>query len=182
MTLYINSASELINVLKGVKASGQIASITGESDMVLRKFNTDGLPKEHIKNGFQPRNEFTVKFNFGADYEKKMSKILGEKYTAHDDNRVHFIDNLIMQYKSTGTICIIYMPNNYSHSRVILNGTTISDEDMAYAKRFMPIKKDSTNVVEYRTLSLMNIKKLTVNKITYIVNITEFDYELQEVA
>ena len=44
----------------------------------------------------------------------------------------------------------------------------------------MPKKKASTAVIEYRTLSLKNIKSISINKEKYDVEIS--DWEVREVA
>ena len=113
-------------------------------------------------------------FHFGHDYEKTMSKIIGEDYKASDKNRRHIVKNVVMQYISTGTVCLIYMPQNYNKTRVILDGETISAADEAYMKRFIP-KSKSSAPVEYRTLSLSNIKSISINHEKYDVMIENWD-------
>lgn len=176
----ITTVDEFIELMSNAKCNGKYVTVYGESDIKLNKFNTDGLPKEHIKDGFQPRTDFSVTFHFGQDYEKTMSKILGEDYKATDTNRRHLVKNVVMQYISTGNVCLIYIPNNYSKNNIILDGEKISAEDEAYMKRFMPKKKASTSVIEYRTLSLKNIKSISINKEKYIVDI--IDWEVREAA
>ena len=171
----ITSVDEFITLMSNAKCNGKYVTVYGESDVKLNKFNTDGLPKEHIKDNFIPRTDFSVTFHFGQDYEKTMSKILGEDYKASDKNRRHLVKNVIMQYISTGNVCLIYIPNNYSKNNIILNGEKISAEDEAYMNRFMPKKKASTSVIEYRTLSLKNIKSISINKEKYDVDIIDWD-------
>lgn len=176
----ITTVDEFIELMSNAKCNGKYVTVYGESDIKLNKFNTDGLPKEHIKDGFQPRTDFSVTFHFGQDYEKTMSKILGEDYKATDTNRRHLVKNVVMQYISTGNVCLIYIPNNYSKNNIILDGEKISAEDEAYMKRFMPKKKASNSVIEYRTLSLKNIKSISINKEKYVVDI--IDWEVREAA
>ena len=66
------------------------------------------------------------------------------------------------------------MPQNYNKTRVILDGETISAADEAYMKRFMP-KSKSSAPVEYRTLSLSNIKSISINHEKYDVMIENWD-------
>ena len=179
-TNIITSVDEFINIMANAKCNGKYVTVYGESDIKLNKFNTDGLPKERIKDDFQPRTSFSVTFHFGQDYEKTMSKILGEDYKATDTNRRHIVKNVIMQYISTGTVCLIYIPNNYCKNNIILNDEPISVVDKAYMERFMPKKKASTAVIEYRTLSLKNIKSISINKEKYDVEIS--DWEVREAA
>lgn len=176
----ITTVDEFIELMSNAKCNGKYVTVYGESDIKLNKFNTDGLPKEHIKDGFQPRTDFSVTFHFGQDYEKTMSKILGEDYKATDTNRRHLVKNVVMQYISTGNVCLIYIPNNYSKNNIILDGEKISAEDETYMKRFMPKKKSSSSVIEYRTLSLKNIKSISINKEKYVVDI--IDWEVREAA
>lgn len=176
----ITTVDEFIELMSNAKCNGKYVTVYGESDIKLNKFNTDGFPKERIKDGFQPRTDFSVTFHFGQDYEKTMSKILGEDYKATDTNRRHLVKNVVMQYISTGNVCLIYIPNNYSKNNIILDGEKISAEDEAYMKRFMPKKKASSSVIEYRTLSLKNIKSISINKEKYEVDI--IDWEIREVA
>ena len=103
-----------------------------------------------------------------------MSKILGEDYKASDKNRRHIAKNVVMQYISTGTVCLIYMPQNYNKTRILLDGEPISAADEAYMKRFMPQSKKSAPV-EYRTLSLSNIKSISINHEKYDVMIENWD-------
>ena len=109
-----------------------------------------------------------------------MSRILGEDYKATDTNRRHIVKNVIMQYISTGNVCLIYIPNNYSKNDIILNDEPISIVDKAYMERFMSKKKTSTSVIEYRTLSLKNIKSISINKEKYDVEIS--DWTVREAA
>lgn len=171
----ITTVEEFIELMSNAKCNGKYVTVYGESDIKLNKFNTDGLPKERIKDGFQPRTDFSVTFHFGQDYEKTMSRILGEDYKATDTNRRHLVKNVVMQYISTGNVCLIYIPNNYSKNNIILDGEKISAEDEAYMKRFMPKKKVNTSIIEYRTLSLKNIKSISINKEKYTVDIIDWD-------
>ena len=76
---------------------------------------------------------------------------------------------------STGTVCLIYMPQNYNKTCVILDGETISAADDAYMKQsFMP-KSKSSAPVEYRTLSLSNIKSISINHEKYDVMIDDWE-------
>lgn len=155
----IFSVDELVATMKAAKAGGQYVTLYGESDYRMNKFPTDGSQRERIRDGFQPRVKFSVKFHFGEDYEKRMSKITGEDYKASDSNRIHLVKNVIMQFVSTGTTCFIYMPESYKPLGMYLDGEVISDEDRAYAKRYQA-KSNSDSF--YRNLNVKNIEKIVI--------------------
>jgi len=166
----IKSIEQLIEVMNNAKNGGQFATIIGESEIRLNKFPTDGSERVRIADGFIPKSVFSVEYHFGADYEKKMAKVLGvSEYEAHDANRVHIVPNLIMQYVSTGTICLIYMPSGYKKIDTTLNGVSMSAEEIAYMKRYQP--KASASVVEYRTLNVMNVREIHFGGEIYYVDI-----------
>ena len=180
MTNVITTIEDLQSILETAKCGGQFVSISGESPVNLLKKANDGS-KERIKDNFAPVTRFSVTFHFGEDYEKKMSKLLGEDYKASDANRVHLVKNVLMQYISTGNTCIIYMPSNYTKSGIYLNGNPISDEDKAYMERFKSLAKPSVAIVDYRTLSVKNVKAITINHTTYKVAIG-YNIQLGEVG
>ena len=163
----IFSVSDLVGILKSAKCGGQYVALYGESDYKLNKFPTDGSERIRIKDGFQPRKKFVVKFHFGEDYERKMSKMLGEEYKASDKNRIHLVKNVLMQFASTGTTCVIYMPESYTDNGIYLNGQPISEEDLAYAKRYKSPTKASA--IEYRNLNVTNVERIAVGGETYEV-------------
>ena len=163
----IFSVDDLVAVVKSAKAGGQYVTLYGESDVKLNKFPTDGSERIRIKDGFQPKKRFHVKFHFGQDYEKAMSKALGQAdYTASDANRVHLVPNVIMQYVSTGNTCFIYMPESHFSDGTFLDGKPISDEDKAYMERYKSKSKGGA-VVEYRTIGLKNISRIAVGGEVY---------------
>lgn len=168
----ISSVAELTNILANAKAGGQFVTIYGESDVKLNKFPTDGSERIHIKADFTPRNRFSVTYNFKADYEKAMAKALGvDSYTAHDANRIHLIKNVMMQYVSTGTICLIYMPVNYHFEGTFLGGKEMSAEDTTYMNRYKS-KAKSNSPLPYRTLNVKNVSKIAIGKEMYEVSIS----------
>lgn len=162
----IFSVSELVAVMKAAKAGGQYVTLYGESDYKMNKFPTDGSERIRIKDNFQPRKRFSVKFHFGQDYEKTMAKVMGvDDYTASDSNRIHLVDNVIMQYVSTGTTCFIYMPESYTDKGMFLNGQPISDEDKEYAQHYKA--KVSPSKIPYRNIGVKNISEIHIGKEVY---------------
>ena len=159
----IFSVSELVAILKSAKAGGQFVTLYCESDYKMNKYPTDGSVRERIKDNFQPRKRYSIKYNFGADYEKKMSKLLGEDYNASDANREHLVENVLMRFKSTGNVCFIAMPIFRKSLGVLLNGQPISEEDMAYAKRF----KAKSNPAMYLNIGVKNVYEIHIGKQVY---------------
>lgn len=166
----INTISELVNTLKTAKCGGQYATIYFESDVTLRKFPTDDYERVRIADDFCPRKSFSVQYHFGADYEKQMAKLLGvEEYNASDSNRTHIVPNLLMQYKSTQTYCLIAMAESKSKSTYTLNGKELTTEQRAYMEHYLP--KTNTSAPNYLTLGVKNVKRITFGGNTYEVKI-----------
>jgi hypothetical protein len=99
----IFTLDELTAILKAAKSKsgGQYVTIYCESDYKMNKFPTDGSERVRIKDGFQPRKRYCIKYHFGQDYDKMMSKLLGTDHVSHDDNREHLVENVLMRFKST---------------------------------------------------------------------------------
>ncbi|MCQ2388019.1 MAG: hypothetical protein MJ066_06230 [Clostridia bacterium] len=170
-TITLTTIADIVSVFANAKNGGQFATIEGASEIKLNKFPTDNSERIRIKDGFQPMAEFTIQFHFGADYERAMAKAMGvADYTASDSNRKHLVPNLVMQYLSTGNVCVIYMPTNKVSKGITLNGKPISEEDKAYMEHYKAPKRGSA-MVEYRTISVKNIKRITFGGITYLVDL-----------
>ena len=141
----IFTLDELTAMLKAAKSKsgGQYVTIYCESDYKMNKFPTDGSERVRIKDGFQPRKRYCIKYHFGQDYDKMMSKLLGTDHVSHDDNREHLVENVLMRFKSTGSVNFIAIPENIKRIGVLLDGKPISDEDMAYAEHYKSPRKKS---------------------------------------
>lgn len=170
-TITLTTIAEIVSVFANAKNGGQFAVVEGASEVKLNKFPTDGSERVRIAEGFVPMANFTIQFHFGADYEKAMAKALGvSSYEAHDSNRTHLVPNLIMQYNSTKNVCLIYMPTNRTMNGTTLNGKPMSEEEVAYMERYKAPKKGGA-VLEYRTLSVKNIKRITFGGVTYLIDL-----------
>jgi hypothetical protein len=156
----IFSIEQLTAFLKAAKskAGGQYVTLYCESDYRMNKFPTDGSERVRIKDDFQPRKRYTIKYHFGEDYDKKMSKLLGVDYKSSDDNREHLVENVLMRFKSTGTACFIAMPEARKSLGVYLNGQPISEEDLAYAKRY----KAKSNPSMYLNIGVKNVYEIHI--------------------
>jgi len=179
----LHTCSELVNVLTTAKEQekrgGEFTAVYGVSDYRMNKFPTDGSEKIRISDDFSAKNNFHVVFHFSQDYEKTMAKVLGlESYDAHDSNRVHIIPNVLMQYVSTGNICLIYMPENYVYDGLTVNGHTATEEEKAYAERYKA--KRSASTLPYRTLGVKNITKVVIGQTEYICKITDLTLQPTE--
>jgi hypothetical protein len=165
----ILSVSELVAVMSVAKANGRYVTITASSEVKLNKFPTDGSERIRIDADFKPRHEFVVKFHFGADYEKAMTRALGlgKDYNASDKNRVHIVKNVLMQYVSTGTTCMIYMPESYVEGGYTLNGKPLTAEQSAYLARYKSKSSSESSAVEYRTIAVRNISRIAINNEVY---------------
>lgn len=169
----IKTIEEFATILANAKCGGQFVTLTARKAVKLNKYPTDGSEKIRINDDFVPMEEYTVEYHFGADYEKAMAKALGIKeYDAHDANRFHIVPSVLMAFKSTKNVCAIYMPSKYRGERkVTLNGRELSSVEKDYMRRYTPKHTDS--VVEYRNLSLSNIKRLALNHEVYEVDIKD---------
>lgn len=174
-TTTITSVQQLVGVLSTAKCGGQFVTIYGETDQGKKynKFPTDGSERIKRDETMSITKRFSVTYNFGTDYDKKMSKILGEEYHAHDANRIHLLKNVIMQYVSTGNSCLIYIDGQYRSGGTFVNGEPITEEQKAYLAKYASKAKKSASVLEYRTLSLCNVKEIHINKEVYVINITK---------
>ena len=170
----IFTTEELIAIMASAKAGGRYVTLTGHSDVNLNKFPTDGSARVRIDDAFKPVSNFKIKFHFGEDYEKKMSAILGCDYHASDANREHLVKNVVMRYKSTGTICLIYMGENKTYLGTTLNGNELTDEETEYMNHYKS-KSTSNSAVNYRTISVNNVDTITMNGETYEVMIGKAD-------
>lgn len=168
----ISSISELVTVMNNAKAGGQYVSIYGETAVKLNKFPTDGSGRVRINADFTPTKRFCVEYHFAQDYDKTMSKLLGEDYKASDANRIHLVKNVVMQYISTGNTCLIYMPESYSKTGTFLGGVELNDEQKEYMARYTP-KHNSSSPLNYRTIGVKNVTKMVIGKVTYHINIVE---------
>lgn len=166
----ISSIAELVSVLSTAKAGGQFATIYGETAVRLNKFPTDGSERIRIKDDFNTTKRFRVTLHFAEDYDKKMSKLLGEDYKASDTNRIHLLHNVLMQYVSTSNVCLIYMPADYAFEGTFVNGVPASAEDLEYIARYTP-KAGKSAMIEYRTIGVKNVTKMVVAGVTYNINI-----------
>lgn len=169
----ITSKIELVQLMEklvnaGVK--GQFVCMYGEKDVKLNKNATDGT-KDIRPADFCPTTKFHITFNFGRDYEKAMTRILGKDYTAHDNNRRHLVKNVLMEYVSTSTMCLIYMADDYKDDGTFVNGQPASESDIAMIKKFKSTAKGSEQVVPYRTIGVKNITKIVANGEEYHIRI-----------
>lgn len=168
----ISSVSELKDVLMNAKAGGRYVTIYAEKEITLRKFPTDDSERIRLADGFKPISHFSVQFHFGADYEKAVEKKLGTSFVkAQDDNRETLIPNVMMRYKSTDNVCLIYMPENRHYGDTTLNGKVLTADELAYMEHYVP-RNNSNAIVEYRTISARNVKKLVINKEVYEVSLS----------
>ena len=169
----ITTITDFINVINSIKARGRFATLSAITDIKLNKFPTDGSEKVRIADNFTPKAEFKIQFHFGADYERAMAKVLNiDEYNAHDSNRTHLVKNLIMQYLTTQTICLIYMPCNKLGYRQTLNGIELTKEQLEYLNRYKS-KSKSSAPLEYRTIGIDKIKSLTFDGNTYEIDIQQ---------
>ena len=173
----IRTITELVAAMSSAKCGGQFVTLIGETSQASKynKFPTDGGEKVRIDDSLNITKKFSVTFNFATDYDKKMSRILGEEYHAHDPNRVHLVHNVIMErtLKNGGTkVYFIYMDGQYSNKGTFVNGEPITDEQKAYFDRYKKKTSASSAPIEYRTLSVENISEIHINKEIYKIEIS----------
>lgn len=169
----IKTRDEFVALMENLAAShtaGQFVALYGESDVKLNKKATDG--SGDIKPAdFCPRVKFHITFNFGQDYEKTMSRIMGEDYVASDHNRRHLVKNVLMEYVSTGTMCLIYMKDDYKYDGTFVNGHEITESEKAMIEKYTSKAQGSHSPVAYRTLNVKNIRKIVAKGEEYIIRI-----------
>jgi len=175
----VTTLKKMVEILKAAKLGGQFVTLYAEVGIKLNKYPTDGSEKIHISElGFNPTNRYHVNYQFGIDYERAMSKALGEDYTkGGNDNIETLIPNLLMRYKSTNNPCIIYINGtNYADGK-FNNGLPYTEKDEQTEKRYTSKASKTYAPVEYRTVSVRNVTRITANHTTYEIAITDFDYE-----
>lgn len=170
-TVTITSTDKLIGILSNPSLKGKDVLLECVTSIKLNKFPTDGSDRKRIKDNFCPVKKYGVKYKLGTDYEEKMSEILGDVYESRNPNVTHLIPNTLVQYLSTGTICLNYIPTEYTYSVTILNDTEISDEDYRYMRHFLPKYSKSKTPVEYRTVNIKNVKSMTIDNCHYILDL-----------
>ena len=171
----IVSVSELQNILEAAKCGGQFVTITYQTKVDLRVNPTDGSAVGKRDKSFIPFKRTKAQYHFAEDYDKKMSKILGEEYKASDENREHLVHNVLMKYKSTNNVCFIVMPTasnrlGYFHS----NGTELNSFELETMKHYIPKPKDKP-LVNYRTIGVLNVIELCINHEVYQVKISSLE-------
>ena len=172
-TSRIESVEQLVNVMAAAKCGGQWVTIEGETPIKLNKFPTDGSERVKLADDFKPTKRFVAKFHFSEDYERKMAKVLGiDSYDASDSNREHLVKNVIMRYKSTNNVCLIYMPSEYTDKGIFVNGNEATADDMATIERYKSRSKNNA-VVEYRTIGVKNVRRIAINNNIYEIAISE---------
>ena len=174
----IHSLAHLVRVLQTAKIGGQFVTLYAETDIKLNKFPTDGSERVRISDAFKPTQRFYVNYQFGVDYESKMSKALGEDYTKGANTNVEtLVPNLLMRYKSTNNPCLIYMDGNKYSLGKFNDGQPYTIEDEETEKRYKSKASSKPLAVEYRTISVKNVSKLVANHKVYEIEITDFSYE-----
>lgn len=179
----VTTLKELVEILKTAKIGGQKVTLYAEVAIKLNKYPTDGSERVHISElGFNPTNRYHVNYNFGTDYEKAMSKALGEDYTKGGNENIEtLIPNLLMRYKSTNNPCLIYINGDNYPDGKFNNGVAYTEADEATEKRYTSKANKSYTPVDYRTVSVKNVTRLVANHTTYNVAVTDFDYIPNEV-
>lgn len=177
MANVINTLASLINVLSVAKNGGQFASIEYETPIRLNKFPTDGSERVRLADGFAPTNRVIASFHFGEDYERAMARATGvSEYTAKGNgNTFHIVTNLLMQYISTGNVCVICIPSNYKPLGTFVNGHLMTDEEKAYMGHYKP-KSSNDSPLDYRTIGIKNVRRVTFGGVTYEVDIKSTEY------
>ena len=166
----VNEFVALMEKLAATRTAGQFVTLYGESEVKLNKKATDG--SNDIKPAdFCPKVKFHITFNFGQDYEKTMSRIMGENYVASDHNRRHIVKNVLMEYVSTGTICLIYMKDDYRYDGTFVNGHEVTAEEKTMIDKFTSKAQGSKPIVAYRTLNVKNIYKIVARGEEYNIRI-----------
>ena len=139
---------------------------------------------EPFDTSLNPTKAWHIKYHFGEDYERKVAKVLGlDSYDADGSNRIHLVPNVLMQYISTGNVCVIAMPEDKYKDGLLVNGTPATTEQVEYISRYeQPSRKGG--IVNYLTIGVKNVRKMVVGKTTYhlALDATPTDTETYAVA
>ena len=158
--------------LSAAKSGGRFVTLVCETKVRTNKFPTDGSEKVRIDESLVFTKRYQVTYNFGADYEKAMSKALGEEYTASSQpNRVHIVPNVLLQMADSGKAFIIYINGMISNSETLCNGEVATDEQLAYLNRYKP-KAKGGEVIKYRNVSIENVREIHINKECHTIDIS----------
>lgn len=173
MSKMISTVSEFVTVMESAKVGGQFVTVYGSKEKALNK----GRGANAIDPNFKPIRTFHAQFHFGEDYDKKVAKMMaqGQEVPEYDAakraNITHLVPNVVMQYLSTGTTCLIVMPTSWTEDSLTLNGRPLTQDEITYMQKYL--KKSSPSKLPYKTLGLKNITKITMGKETYEVNIRD---------
>lgn len=158
--------------LSAAKSGGRFVTLVCETKIRTNKFPTDGSERIRIDESLVFTKRYSVTYNFGADYERAMSKALGEEYTASEQpNRVHIVPNVLLQLADSGKAYIIYINGMISQSDTLCNGEVATEEQIAYLNRYKP-KAKTNEVVKYRNVSIENVKEIHINKEVHTIAIS----------
>ena len=198
----ITTVGELVEVMNNAKNAekrgGQKVWVYGTSDVHTNKYpydaNGNTLPRRytnlHPELALQGewKKAWHIELNFGTDYAKRMAKALGiESYEPKkDDNREHIVPAILMRYKSTNNTCFIAMPNARQSDGVLRDGQPATESDLQYLAPYKQ-KKNDNRVIEYLTIGVKNITRISIGNVQYMVEITDSGYypepeETQEMA
>lgn len=175
MTQTITTIAALVAILsRATSCKGQYATVTASTpiDLYKREGGSRSKTAEAIDPNFCPRSEFKVKWHLGEDYERAMSAALGTTYKkGADSNRETIYGGILMRYKSTNNVCLIYLKGDREYLGTTLNGKALTEEEEAYLARFRKTNNGAGNPVDYRTLSVVNIKRIAFGGEVYDVAI-----------
>lgn len=169
----VTNVAELVTILTTAKAGGQYVALYGETPVRVNKYPNgtkacERKTAEPFDTSLNPTKGWHIKYHFGEDYERKMAKALGlDAYDADGGgNRIHLVPNVLMQYVSTGNVCVIAMPEDRHKDGLLCNGVPATTEQAEYIARYEQASK-SSGVVDYLTIGVKNVRKMVVGKTTY---------------
>ena len=173
----VTSLNDLIVLMANAAQRGEYATLYAETPISLLKYPTDGSEKIHISElGFNPTSRYHVTYHFGEDYEKAMSKALGEDYTKSAKKNVQtLISGILMRYISTNNVCFIYMKGTNVSDGKFNNGNPYTPADEETEKRYTSTAAKGSNPVDYRTVSVKNVSRLTIHNVEYDLHITDWE-------
>lgn len=168
---------ELASFLSECKSGGRFTTLICETKVKLNKFPTDKTKeKVRIDETLVFTKQYQVTYNFGADYETAMSKVLGEEYHASaQPNRIHLVPNVLAQNTESGKCYLIYINGQIpkESTKYLCNGVPATDEQIAYMRSYMPEYKPKNEVLKYRNVGIENVREIHLNKEKHKVEIIQ---------
>lgn len=185
----ITKVADLISIVRLAKSNGQFATIEGEINPKFNQFpnadycNAKGITLASGKgskelnepfrfNGNPYTFRFAVEFHWGQDYDATLAKMGLQRSENGANKPIDHFGGIAIGYPTTYNVCLVYMQGWHLGGNYYLDGKKVEDaETLDYIKGYKSVSKP--NPVEYRTIGVRNVRKVTFGGNTYEVEISE---------